>query len=124
MKRFSLLALLCVILCGCKKSTTNPTTLQVQVSGLTSKTSVTIKMVNQNNLTVLNLANQFGNTTYTASPINVGDVLTITISTNIPDDTAGDGDGTVEFIYAGVDIGSAGGILTRQPFQITIHNAN
>jgi len=117
-----LLGILCLfVLYGCKKKS-NPSSLQVQVENLTAKTAITIKITNQNNATILNVVNQFGNTTYTASPVNVGDMLTININTNVPDDLQGDGDGIVLFKYGGDEVGSIGGILQDRSTTLTINS--
>ena len=114
MKRLLPFMLGLICLSACKKSNTVPAPLQVVVSGLTAKTSLYLKITDatQNNAVILNLVNQFGNNTYNTSPVSPGDQLYMTYSTNIPDDLAGDGDGTIKFIYKGESDGSAAGILT------------
>lgn len=111
-----LLAFLCLIaLSECKKTSDNsPAPMQVQVSGLTAKTSLTLKVTigSPSGTVILNVVNQFGNTSYNTSPVNPGDQLYIAYSTNIPDDLSGDGDGTLRFFYKGQSMGAAGGILT------------
>ena len=88
--------------------------MQVEVSGLTAKTSLYLKITDatQGNAVILNLENQFGNSTYNTSPVSPGDQLYMTYSTNIPDDAAGDGDGTIKFVYKGQSDGAVSGILS------------
>jgi hypothetical protein len=114
MKKLMLLTLGLICVLACKKSNTSPAPLQVVVSGLTSKTSLYLKITDatQSNAVILNLVNQFGNTTYNTPPVSPGDQLYMTYSTNIPDDLAGDGDGTIKFVYKGESDGTVGGILT------------
>lgn len=89
--------------------------MQAVVSGLTTKTALSLKITtgSPSGTVILNIVNQFGNTTYTTtSPVSPGDQLYMTYSTNIPDDPAGDGDGTIKFVYNGGQMGAVGGILS------------
>src|SRR5665213_943333 len=95
--KISLLALLSLLVASCKKTDRTPAPLQVEVSGLTTKTSLSIKVTNstQGNTIVLNIINQFGNTTYSGSNVNPGDQLSIHVTANVNDNLAGDGDGSL-----------------------------
>lgn len=111
MKKISLLALICLLF-ACKKSSTAPSPIQVEVTGLTSKTTVSIKIVDmtKGNALIFNVTNQ-SNGTYTTSSVNTGDQITITATSNMNDDLAGDGDGTIALLYKGQNMGVHGGII-------------
>jgi hypothetical protein len=129
----ALLALNVLCLTACKKES-NPVTkqptsppvtkldtaggFQIQVSGLTAKTAVNLIVTDDQNL-ILNIKNGYGDTTYTTSAVKIGDPIIVSYSTNIADDLAGDGDGTIKFFYKGFTLGVVGGILTgRVNFDI------
>lgn len=115
MKKLILMAFICLIALACKKSNTDPQApVQIVVTGLTAKTSVSIKVVDvtQGNTTPFNITNQFGNTTYSTAPVSPGDQLEISISTNInPDNLQGDGDGSFQYYFKGESMGAHAGII-------------
>jgi len=99
------------LLASCKKSDSNSaSTFQVQVSGLTAKTLVTLKVTdNTTNSTTLS-ETSVSNGTYTSSQdVNYGDQLTITCNANVNDDASGDGDGTFKYFFKGDQMGAHGG---------------
>ncbi len=113
MKKVLLFAVIAFMLGSCKKSSQNyPTPLQIEVSDLTEKTSVSIKAINltQSNITLLDIRNQFGNRTYPTAPVKVGDKIQITVSANIVvSNVQGDGVGTFKFTFEGRSAGAHGG---------------
>lgn len=112
MKILNLFALLCLLLYSCsKKSTPSSAPMQIQVSGLSSKTSLSLVVTDNSygsqNI-VLSISNQFGDQTYSTQPVNPGDQLYITFSTNIQDDQVGDGVGELKFFFKGEQMGGTG----------------
>ena len=114
MKQILFSILLLGILSGCSKDSsttgTNPedAPLQVVVSELTDKTAVSITVTNQNNVKILDIVNQFGNTTYNTEVVHSKDKLKVHYKCNIQSNSAGDGVGTITFLYKGENRGAAG----------------
>jgi hypothetical protein len=106
-------AFVCLLTACSKKSDSNTPsdTLQVEVSGLTAKTSVSIQITNQKNITVLSVVNQFGNKTYNTDKVYSKDQLRIHYSANMKSDLDNNGVGTIKFLYKGQNIGASGGDL-------------
>ncbi|WP_179416200.1 hypothetical protein HDF19_10090 [Mucilaginibacter sp. E4BP6] len=110
MKKLISIGLLCLLV-SCKKTDYSPANFQVQVSGLTAKTSVsiTVKDITENS-TILTVVNQFGNNTYNSTTeVHPGDQLSIMASSNVNDDVSGDGDGTLKYYFKGQQMGAHGG---------------
>lgn len=118
MKQLSLcfIALL-LFSCSSKKDNPNPAPsngkpIQVEVSGLTTLTSVSIQIKKPNGEIVLDIVNQFGNKTYTGSLITERPVkLKAHYSANISSDLDNNGNGSLKFIYDGEARTTAGGNL-------------
>jgi len=121
LSKITLLACLCFLISSCKKTDRSPAPIQVQVSGLTTKTSLSIKITDltQGNTVVLNIVNQFGNKTYTGSNVNPGDQLSIYVTANVNDNLAGDGDGTLIYLFKGKNMGAHGGQINIAGFTET-----
>lgn len=113
MKRL-LFILIVLTVAGCKKSDDSGFPLVASVSGMTSKTSITMKFVDNSSggLTILIVTNQFGDQSFSTPNLKSGASIVVTYSTNIPDDKAGNGDGAIKFSYNGASVGAVGGILT------------
>jgi len=126
MKTLNTWAFICLLaLCGCKKDSSSTLgSLDIQVSGLTDKTSISIVATKSTmNTPFYQITNQFGNKTYSTSPTAaIGDKITITVTSNVDDNLAGDGDGNVAFYYKGKNIGGHGGVIGKAGFtqQVTI----
>jgi hypothetical protein len=126
MKTLNTLAFICLLaLCGCKKDSSSTFgSLNIQVSGLTDKTSLSIVASKSTmNTPFYSITNQFGNKTYTTpATLVIGDKVNITVTANVNDNLAGDGDGNVIFYYKGKNIGGHGGMIGKLGFsqQITI----
>lgn len=103
---------------GCKKKDVSPALLQVKVTGLTAKTSLSIRVTdNTQNKVVLDISNQFGNNTYNSnSNVSPGDQLTIYCTANLNDNLDGDGDATLQYSFKGQSVGAHGGIIGRAGF--------
>lgn len=115
MKKLLFLALLGLILFSCKKETANTQApVQIDISGLTTKTSVSIKVIDitAGNATILDIKNQFGNTTYSTIVVFPGDNLQIIGSTNIiPSNLQNDGVGNFKYSFNGQSMGGHGGAI-------------
>ena len=122
MKTLNTWAFICLLsLCGCKKDSTSSSTLgslDIQVSGLTDKTSLNIVAIKSTmNTPFYHITNRFGNKTYsTPATAAIGDKITITVTANVDDNLAGDGDGNVVFYFKGKNIGGHGGIIGKAGF--------
>ncbi len=117
------LALLCLLLISCKKNSQSPSTpdkIKIDVSGLTEKTSISIRITDdtEGGSTILLLTNQFGNNIYYSSSAFSGDAVKIYVTANIDDDLSGDGDGAIKFSFKGQSIGAHGGIIGKAGFSL------
>lgn len=115
MKKLLFLALIGLAMVSCKKSNTSvQAPVQIEVSGLTAKTSVSIKVVDvtNNSATILDVKNQFGNNTFSTIVVFPGDNLQIIGSTNIiPSNLQNDGVGSFKYSFNGQSIGARGGSI-------------
>jgi hypothetical protein len=112
-KNALMLVLLALSMHSCKKDKQddNQNPLEIVVTGLTVKTSITIIADDQNNKRILEVSNKFGNATYKTAPVNSGDVLRIHYNSNLASDIQNNGNGNLSFYYKGQNRGAAGGNL-------------
>ncbi|MEO6849219.1 MAG: hypothetical protein ABI203_07810 [Mucilaginibacter sp.] len=116
--KVSLTVLTLALFCSCKKKDVSPASVQVQVSGLTTKTSLSITVTdNTKGIVVLSLINKFGNNTYSSSAVSPGDQLTIHITSNVDDNLAGDGDAQIKYFFKGDNFGAHGGQVNVSGFS-------
>lgn len=85
--------------------------LQIEVSGMSTITSISLSVTNQNGVNLLSVTDKFGSTTYETATVKTGDVISIRYSSNIASDVLGNGSGNLKFSYLGKNIGGAGGDL-------------
>lgn len=112
-KQVLTLVLIALSLYSCKKDKkdTTPSPLEITVTGLSDKTSLTLFVDDQNNKRVLEVVNKFGNTTYNTQPVNSGDILKVRYNSNIASDAQNNGNGNLSFSYKGQNRGASGGNL-------------
>jgi hypothetical protein len=104
---------------GCKKDSGNISApIDITVSGLTAKTSISITAVDEteSNKQVLQVTNQYGNTTYHTAIVSAGDKIKITVTANMDDNLQGDGDGSFQFMFKGRSVGGHSGQINRVGF--------
>lgn len=115
MKKLLFIALLGLSMVSCKKNqATTQAPVEIEVSGLTAKTSISLKVIDitSGNSTILNIVNQFGNTTYSTIVVFPDDNLQIIGSTNIiPSTLQNDGVATLKYSFNGQSMGGRGGAI-------------
>ncbi|WP_295716427.1 hypothetical protein [Mucilaginibacter sp.] len=119
-KNLTSLAFLCLMaFSGCKKSDSTPPTqtidppakidysianangLQLAVSNLTAKTSITIFVTDYNRPTdtLMKISNLYGNKSYYTKDVSKGQKCSIFINSNVVADVANNGTGIITFYY-------------------------
>jgi len=115
MKKLLFLALIGLAMASCKKDqATKQAPVQIEVSGLTAKTSISLKVIDitSGNSIILDIKNQFANTTYSTIVVYPGDNLQIIGSTNIiPATLQNDGVATLKYSFNGQSMGGRGGSI-------------
>jgi hypothetical protein len=110
--------------CSCTKSESGKenNVLQITVEYLTDTTPISIKVTDQDGLTVLDVNNKYGNKTYYTDEVHSGDRLIVHYSSSVEAEANGNGMGTLQFYYKGNDRGAAGGSLGGPVGHDTIVN--
>ena len=117
MKKLILLIPIALTIFGCGKKTIKPTPtvtnkLQIAVSGLTNKTSVTLLLRNENFDTLLSVVNHFKDTTYTVTTVSPGQNVLFHYNSNMPADAVtNDGIGNIKLTFNGQQVENYGGSL-------------
>jgi hypothetical protein len=117
------LAVLFLFSCTKSESEKQENLLQIDVTDLNVITPISIKVSDQNELIVLDIKNEFGNKTYYTAEVHSGDQLIIHYSSAVEAGANGDGMGTMQFSFKGIDSGAAAGNLggpTGKDFIVNI----
>jgi hypothetical protein len=127
MKTIVFLIIIALAVIGCGKKVIKPTPtvinkLQISVSGLSSKTSITLLLRDGNLDTIFSAVNHFGDTTYTITTVKPGQYILFHDNSNLEQNaTTGDGIGTIKLIFNGTSIETFGGGLGT-PLNQTQYN--